>query len=434
MVNKFLVGILLSFVFCVHIHGQEIKTLSNDGAWCWFSDPRAIFAGDNGDVFTGWVSSKGDIEVASLNVNTGEVKTKNIYPKMEVDDHDNPAFVELGDQRILTMYAWHSSTKGVIQNTTENPLDINSFGDNVVFKPRSQELVDKYVKETYTYANPFVLSKEKNKVFSFGRWIGYKPNMIQSEDNGETWAEPILVVTSKKLETNKRPYVKYYSDGVSKIHMIFTDGHPAVEPLNSVYYCYYESGAFWRADHSKICDVADAPFYFEDASVVYRATEKTGRAWVFDVAIDKKGRPVVAYSRYPRVKTHNYHYAVYDDGQWIDNKIIYSGAWFPEDVHGQRQKELNYSAGLTLDPSDPSIIYFSHDVNGIYEISKGKTKNLGRKWKLKPITSNSKYDNVRPFVPRYRKKGQQNVLLWMENSHYIHYTDYLSRIKYTTIR
>jgi len=412
---------------------QKINVLTEDGAWCWFSDPRAVYAGDNGLVVTGWVTSKGDIEVASLDPSSGAVQTQIIYPELQIDDHDNPAFVVLPDDRLLTMYAWHSGTNGVIRNTTTRPLDVNSFGENVVFKPKTEALLKKYVRETYTYANPHILSDEDNKLFSFGRWVGFKPNLITSMDNGKTWSDPRVVITSKELDTNNRPYVKYFSDGKSKIHLIFTDGHPAVEPLNSVYYCYYEKDAFWRADGSKICSVEDLPFTKEDASLVYKATEETGRAWIFDVVVDDHERPAIAYTRYPRVKTHDYHYAIYDKGKWVDHKVIYSGTWFPEDLHNERQKELNYSGGLTIDPTNANTLYMSHMVDGVFEISKGVSSDLGASWEITPITQESKYDNVRPYVPRYREKGDHNLVFWMQNERYIHYTDYRSRILYTRI-
>ena len=41
------------------------KTFSNDGAWCWFSDPRAIHL--NNKIYSGWVSSDGSIMVGSYN-------------------------------------------------------------------------------------------------------------------------------------------------------------------------------------------------------------------------------------------------------------------------------------------------------------------------------------------------------------------------------
>lgn len=426
-----ILGLLMTASFS---WSQTIYTASEDGAWCWFSDPRAIYVGESDKIVTGWVTHKGDIEAATIDLNKHSVDTKMLFENMEIDDHNNPAFVELGNQNLLTMYAWHGGKNGVVQHRSTSPESVLSFEEKDIFHPRSEALINTYVKESYTYANPMVLSEEGNKVYAFGRWIGYKPNMITSDDHGATWSEPQVVITSRQLDTNNRPYVKYFSDGKSKIHLIFTDGHPAVEPLNSVYYCYYENGAFWRADQTKICDVEDLPFHPDQASVVYQATEETGRAWIFDVVTDDKDRPVIAYSRYPRIKSHNYHYAVYDNGQWVDHKIIFSGPWFPEDVHGERQRELNYSGGLTLDPSDPSKIYFSHMVDGVFEISSGKTKNMGAKWKFKAITKNSKWDNVRPFVPRYRKPGQKNVVLWMENEKYIHYTNYFTRIKYCEIK
>jgi len=430
---KLIIFTALTFISYLTVVAQDVHVLTKDGAWCWFSDPRAVYAGEDGKVVTGWVKSNGDIEVASLDPTTHEIRKRIIYPELQIDDHDNPAFVVLPDDRIMTMFTWHGGTNGVVQNTTQKPLDITSMGDNIILKPRTDELIKEYVKESYTYANPHALSDENDKIFAFGRWIGYKPNLITSTDNGMTWSDPKIVITSKTLDTNNRPYVKYYSDGKSKIHLIFTDGHPAVEPLNSVYYCYYENDAFWRVDGSKICSVDELPFTPEDASMVYQATEETGRAWIFDVVVDDQERPVIAYTRYPRVKTHNYHYAIYDQGEWVDHKIIYSGTWFPQDLHNERQRELNYSGGLTIDPTDPATIYFSHVIDGVFEISKGVSDDLGASWELSPITRGSKLDNVRPYIPRYRKGNQSDFVFWMQNERYIHFQEFKSRILYAKV-
>lgn len=427
-----------SFLIPITSFSQTIQTLTDDGAWCWFSDPRAIYTSTKkGDIITGWVTKSGDIVAASFNPKTNKKEQKLLYKELEIDDHDNPAFLELADKSILTQYTWHGGNKtrmGVIQHTTDATGNINTFSDAWVFKPETDDLIKKYVRQTYTYANPFSLKQENNKLYSFGRWIGYKPNMITSTDQGKTWSDPQVVITSKDLNINNRPYVKYYSDGKSKIHMIFTDGHPNAEPLNSVYYCYYENEAFWRADGSKITDVANLPFHPSDATIVYQATESTGKAWIFDVVIDKKGRPVVAYTRYPTNQEHLYHYAVYDNGKWIDHQIINSGKWFPQTQPNTKEREENYSGGLALDPLDPSIVYFSHSINNVFEISKASTKDLGKTWKMTPITRQSQYDNVRPMVPRYKKKGDPTVLLWMQNKQYIHYTKYDTSIKYTVIK
>jgi hypothetical protein len=435
---RFLAVVSSILLFQSLTFGQSIKTLTEDGAWCWFSDPRAIYTkGNTPQVLAGWVSKDGSIVSASLNLQTEQIQTKVLYPRLEVDDHDNPAFLQLPDQRILSMYTLHGGRKdykGVLQNTTTIGTDIGSFEDPILFKPRTEALVEEYQRETYTYANPMMLSKEGNKIYCFGRWIGYKPNMITSTDAGKTWSDPKVVITSKKMDINNRPYVKYFSDGKSKIHLIFTDGHPAVEPLNSVYYCYYENQAFWRADGSKICNIDALPFHPEDASVIYKATPETGKAWIFDVVTDAKQQPVVAYTRYPNDTTHQYYYARYARGEWQHAQIIMAGKWFPQDIPGKRQRELNYSGGLTIDPVNPSVVYFSHQIDKRFEISKGETKDGGKSWMITPITRGSTLDNVRPLVPRYRSKKDPLVLMWMENRTYIHFTEYDTRIKYKIMR
>jgi hypothetical protein len=417
--------------------GQPPITLTDNGAWCWFSDPRAIYAHKSKSIITGWVTSSGDIIAASLDPKSGKVVQKELYTALEVDDHDNPAFVELPDGRIVTQYTWHGGNKdrmGVIQHTTAKPSQVATFSEAWIFKPQTPDLLKEFVRETYTYANPFVLSGEKNKVFSFGRWIGFKPNFITSNDGGKTWSDPRVIITSKKLDTNNRPYVKYFSDGKSKIHLIFTDGHPNSEPLNSVYYCYYEKGAFWRADGSKIAAIDQLPFNPSDATVVYKATLQTGKAWIFDIVANSKGLPVIAYTRYPTNEQHEYYYAVFDGKQWQDHKLINSGSWFPQTQEGKTEREQNYSGGMTIDPIDPSTVYFSHEVKGVFEISVAKTGDQGKNWDIKPITTHSKFDNVRPVIPRYRRKTDPTVLLWMQNRKYVHYTDYDTSIQYVVIK
>ncbi|WP_340111330.1 BNR-4 repeat-containing protein [Maribellus mangrovi] len=408
----------------------KIETLTDDGAWCWFSNPRAIYYEDD-KIVTGWVKKDGSVEAASLDLNSGEKKYKILYPQLQFDDHDNPAFTVLPDGNVLAMYTWHSTKKGVIMNTTSNGGDISSFGAPVDFKPTNEDLLKRFPRETYTYANPFVLSKEDNKLFVFGRWTGFKPNLIISEDNGQTWSEKYVIISDNPFTPGNRPYVNYYSDGKSKIHMVFTDGHPRVEPLNSVYYCYYENGAFWKAGGSKICTLEDLPFEPKDASMVYKATEETGRSWIADIVV-KDNQPVILYSRHPKETDHRYHYAWYDakNASWIDHEICKAGRWFPQTPEGEVEREPHYMGNLSFDPAHPETVYLSRQINGRFEIEKYITADGGETWEITPITSNSEFDQVRPYVARNKSNDAKTVVMWMENKKYIHYTNFDSRIKY----
>ncbi|WP_240925000.1 BNR-4 repeat-containing protein [Maribellus sediminis] len=406
------------------------ETFTNDGTWCWFSNPRAVYY-NNDKLITGWVKKDGSVEAASLDLTSGEKQFKILFPQLEIDDHDNPAFTILPNGNVLAMYTWHSTKKGVLMNTTTNGGDISSFGESITFKPTSEALLERFPRETYTYANPFVLSEENNKLFVFGRWTGFKPNLIVSDDNGQSWSEKYVIVSDNPFTPDNRPYVNYYSDGKSKIHMIFTDGHPRNEPLNSVYYCYYENGAFWKVDGSKICKLDELPFEPKDASVVYKATEETGRSWIADIVV-KDGQPVILYSRHPEETDHRYRYAWYnaEEGNWIDHEICKAGRWFPQTPEGEVEREPHYMGNLTFDPANPETVYLSRQINGRFEIEKHVTSDGGENWKITPITSNSTYDQVRPYVPRNKSADAKTVVMWMENKKYIHYTDYDTSIKY----
>lgn len=56
--------------------------------------------------------------------------------------------------------------------------------------------------------------------------------MMWSEDNGKTFTKSKVFIAEEGFRNANRPYVKYYSDGKSRIHFIFTDGHPRDEPVN----------------------------------------------------------------------------------------------------------------------------------------------------------------------------------------------------------
>jgi len=408
---------------------DSIYTFTEDGAWCWFSNPRAIYYSEK-EIISGWVKKDGSVEIASLNLESGKSNFNNIFPQLEIDDHDNPAFTVLPDGNIFTMFAWHSKKKGVISNTTTNGSDISSFQENVVFKPKTDALLEQFPRETYTYANPYFLEDE-NKLFVFGRWIGYKPNLIISSDYGKTWDEQHVVISSEPFDPNNRPYVNYYSDGKSKIHLIFTDGHPRNEDRNSVYYCYYEKGAFWKVDGTKICNLSELPFTVKDASLVYKPSETSGRAWVADVVV-KDETPVILYSRHPEETDHRYHYAWYNSEtkNWEDYEICRAGKWFPQTQEGKVEREPHYMGNLTFNPSNPNVVYLSREINGRFEIEKAETKDGGKTWETTPITSNSIYDNVRPVVPQYQPKNSKTIVMWMQNKKYIHYTNFDSSIKY----
>lgn len=424
--------VLVSLTASIQAQNSNIKTLSNDGAWCWFSAPGAIYRHNNAnEVISGWVKADGSIETAILNLDTDSISSQIISPQLDKDDHANPAFIELANKEVLIFYAKHFD-RAIRVNRLPAGSEKANFGEMDFKEVYNVEQFKLYPKKVVTYANPIALSEENNRLFCFGRWTGYKPNMMWSDDNGVTFNPAQVFITNKPFDDVNRPYVKYYSNGKSKIHIIFTDGHPRKEPTNSVYYAYYENGEFWRVDGSKICNLEEIPFEPKEASMVYKADEKSGLAWVFDVSEDENENPVILYARYPTTKDHLYHYATYSNGAWEDYKICHAGKWFPETPEGGYEREPHYSGGMVIHPRETNTIYLSREVNGVFEIEKRTTSDKGKTWSISPITQNSINNNVRPIVANNMNKTDKMVVLWMENEKYIHFTDYKTKIKYIT--
>ena len=99
-----------AFLFLnIQLFSQNLSNtgyLTDDGAWCWFSDPRAIYV--NGQVITGWVMSNGTVEAAFFNIEKQTIQTDELYYRLERDDHNNPAFVKTTNGTVLAMYTRHS--------------------------------------------------------------------------------------------------------------------------------------------------------------------------------------------------------------------------------------------------------------------------------------------------------------------------------------
>ncbi len=406
---------------------KQTKIISSNGAWCWFSDPRALyFKGAQEQIFSGWVRNEGSVEVGSYNLKTRELSSKIIYPNLEYDDHNHPAFVIRPDGHILAFYTKHARDD-IYLSVSKKPEDITTWNDPRTINPVADPKQN--LSHGYTYANPFILTQENNRIFLFGRWAGFKPNMSWSDDGGETWAKARIMINPQPFDPGQRPYVKYFSNGEDKIHIVFTDGHPNVESTNSVYYAYYRNGAFYRSDDSKICTVDQLPFEPKDASLVYDARQTNVRAWVHDICENKNGMPVIVYTRFPQVDDHRYHYVWLDGKIWQDHEICKGGKWFPQTPDGMKETEHFYSGGISLDPNRHTTVFLSRPVEGVFEIEQLTTADGGKTWISSAITSQSKYDQVRPFVVRNMPAQKGTALFWMENKKYVHYTNYESIIK-----
>jgi hypothetical protein len=368
---------------------QFVK-VSNIGAWCWFADPRAVYA--FGRTYIGWVDGQGYVVVATLR--DGKVRRTRIAhpgPMGFRDDHDDPALLVEPDGRITAFYSHHNGPF-MLYRTTKNPHDVKSWGpEQAVPTHRGQN----------TYANPVRLSSE-SKTYLFFRG-DVQPTFATRSSKGK-WSPAQTLVSNP----GENPYMKVASNDRDRIGFAFTNGHPR-GPVTSIYYARYREGMIEHTDGRPIKPLAKAPFTPAEADVVYDAhAHGDRRAWIHDVAFTGSGRPIVVYATFSADGfSHRYEYARWTGQRWKSFALAEAGG--PITTDGV---ERHYSGGVVLDHRDPRTVYASVQRGSEHEIVKFVTRNGGKTFTRTPITSASPTDNVRPFMPRNLPEGNDE-LLWM---------------------
>ncbi len=410
-----------TFVKSKAVASENYQSMTFNGIWSWFSDPRAVyFEGKHKRTYAGWIDNYGDVHIGFYDHETKEIQSQIIYDNLEIDDHDNPSILFDDSGRLLVFFNTHLQDKRpLLMRTSQQPEDISTWNPVKELNLNDKEKYSKAQILRHTYTNPVRLSKEDGKLYLFWRGIDMKPSYSVSSDNGKTWSKGKIFFQPNEFQTIKVPYTKVYSDGISKIHFVFTDGHPAQEKKIGLYYMYYENGSFYKANGSKIKAIGQLPVLPSEMDVIYESDAI--KSWNWDIAQDASGHPIVTYAKFPNDETHIYSYATFHNNQWKSYDLVDAGGWFPETRNETIEAAPHYSGGIVIDHENPTTVYLSVKRNGIFEIEAWTTKNHGKSWKVNKITENSSKNNIRPFAVRGAKKGNPLQVVWLQNTKYIYY-------------
>jgi hypothetical protein len=386
-------------------------SVTNDGAWCWFADPRAVYLRRaQKKTYVGWVDRSGSIKISSYDYRKKFETTAVLSANYQSDDHDNPSILIRPGGKIMVFWTGHQG-EAIYYRLSKKPEDISSWSSIKKIQPYKPKTIE----NRYTYPNPVQLRNQKNRIFLFWRGIGNNPTFSKSLD-GSHWSKAKVLIKIRK----RRPYVKIDTNKKDTIHFAFTEAHPD-RYKTSIYYMYYKNGVFYKADGTRIGKEKDLPFKPSQADKVYDAGISGVKSWVHDVAFDRKNRPVIVYATFPKDNDHRYHYARWNGLKWEDNEITPAGGSI------DRRHQPYYSGGITLDHENPSIVYLSRKINGAFEIEKWTTTDNGYNWIHEAITSRSKVKNVRPISPRGLKSADMDII-WMSGT-YSSYSNYRTSIK-----
>jgi BNR repeat-containing family member len=398
--------------------------LSDDGGWCWFQSPRAIFHGDHltiGSLPSGWKdpARKGDVEVIDYNLRTQQTSAFELHDRLELDDHDSAALMIRPDKGLLALYAKHG-TENHFYYRVSDPDNALAWKAEQTFVPSQSTLL--------TYSNLFPLTAE-NRVYDFYRGLdnSYKPSYAYSDDNGDTWKSGNVVI-NVPATLKHRPYVRYAFNGSDTVHLIYTEGHPR-DYDNNLWHIYYKAGTLYGSAGNSLHPLSQGLTSPDEGTRIFQA-DPQHVAWGSDVVLDGQGRPYVTYSvqvgsaGLPQGQGGDdirYRYARWDGAKWNDFALAYAGTRL-------FSGEDDYSGLASLDPFDPSVVYISTNADPVsgaplisatdkkrhWEIFRGTTPDAGTTWTWKPITHDSTADNLRPILPP--GGDGQRVLLWLRGT------------------
>lgn len=432
---------LFTLITLLAIVTQDVKAqlqtysghqLIEEGAWCWFADPRAIhYSNAEGTInasYIGYIDVHGNVKAIQMDYITGCQSEVLVRSYFQPDDHNNPTFLVLPDERVLVIYSRHTDEPAFYYRVSKYPGDITILGEEKCIKTNHNT----------TYPSPFLMSDDPEHFYLCWRGLGWHPTIARltlpdENDDVEIKWGPYQMVQS----TGARPYAKYYSNGKDKLYMTYTTGHPDNEWPNWLYFNVINLNPTKGIDGSVsvnptledikgnyLSTIADGkfrvnksdeyklqyPYTLVDAPAGYRD-------WVWQIACDEAGFPTIAMVRIDRTKQHHqYYYAKWTGDAWHLTDLAYGGGRFhPSNT------EYCYSGGMALDPESPGTVYLSVPVKNakgesIYEIWRYLVAANGQVVMKDQITRGSAKNNVRPFVLPGSKDAPMR-LMWMHGDY-----------------
>jgi hypothetical protein len=378
-------------------HGSTIAVAG--GGWSWFGDPRALVQGDS--LFLGWITSNGNVEVGRMNLRTGGWAQARLRGPINIDDHSNPSLTTTPDGRLIAFYSPHSgrltSASHMWYRVASRPGGVVDWGRERIVPVNTPGPLG------YTYPNPVWVGKT---LYLFWRGGDWNPAFSRTADL-RRWAPARELLRGIH---GQRPYIKYDVYGKS-IRFAYTGSHPDSRTTN-LYFGELNGRYVQAAGGHRLWSRRHLPFDYRRGELVYNAAT-AGAAWVWDIGHDPAGNPVIVYTTIQSPTQHTYRYARWTGHDWYDRALARAGPAIDHDP--------GYSGGVTLDHSDPDIVYMSRFTDGHFEIERWQTNDRGHTWDTQALTTDSTRDNLRPFVPR--GTSGDRVLLWTWGA-YNRFTDF----------
>lgn len=407
----------------------RLVTFNDNGAWCWFQDPRVLVDPASDTLLVGSVAAAegpggparaGNVEITRYALATGRSETFVLHENLEVDDHVAPALFVRPDGRYLAMYAGHRSDDLSRWRVSVHPHDTTSWQPERTFDWSAHTGGSRV-----TYANLHYLPAE-GRLYSFVRAVNDDPVILVSTDFGDTWAYGGKLLTEPKVGY-VNGYTRYASNGTGRIDFVTTNHHPR-DFDNSVFHGYIQNGRL-HDSFGKVVDenVLDPEGRSQTGLTTILAAgsvwggERMTHAWTSDLRLDAEGNAVAILTcrandepENSNFEDHRFFYARFDGRQWRTHQLARAGGRLWE-------SEQDYTGLGAVHPLDPNRVVLSAPIDprdgkrlAHHEIFEGRTADGGATWVWTPVTFDSEVDNLRPVIPAW--KPGRTAILWFRGT------------------
>ena len=409
------------------VAGTKI-TFNDNGGWCWYQDERAVVDTKAGKLIIGSVGSggsrNGNIEAVVYDLAAGTKIGPTRIGNLSVDDHNAPSFNIRPDGKYVATWATHRTDC----NTYYSIFDGSAWATQKTFDWKTQGCPwDGDPTHMITYNNTWYMG---STLFDLSRSVGTSPNLLASNDDGQTWSY-YGRLTYTPLTGYVAGYYKYWGNNTDRIDWIGTEAHPR-DANTSLWHGYMKDGKIYNSAGTVVDDALPGTSATTSAKNVdqYTAVFRTGstvngvrleHAWNHDVVRYADGTiAVLGQARVTGTGSDDPDkrllYFRFDGTSWKTTYLAKAGTKL-------YAAEQDYTGLGALVPDDPTTIYISTPFDprddttksAKREIWRGTTCDNGATFKWTPVTANSTKDNIRPIVPKW--DANHTALLWMQGTY-----------------
>lgn len=371
-----------------HSQGTLLVAVSNDpsyqvganGALTLYTQP--LSAVRNGKLYAGMVSTASGpgICVTQTDLATRAVTQFVLNATFKNNNHDPASIGFTLDGRVICFYSAHNDTKLRYRIST-NPEDISAFGS---------ELFLTIPTET-AYNHQHYLSTPGRHYVHYRQAL--KDTMARSSADLATWDTARSWVNSG----TQRPYTLSVSNGIDRIDLFFSTGHPNdTGVISSLYHAYIKIDAagtevFYKSDGTVI---GAGPATPTNATLVYDGS--VYEAWNTDIKIGVDGHPRVIFTKYVNINTDHRHMFVRFDGtNWLTPVQITTAGGYLFSATG-------WSDGQAIfDARNLDVVYATVSVTGKKVLKEFVTEDNGLTWAYtRDMHSGHLHDAYTPSSPK----------------------------------